>query len=301
MFAYEVKNIMVGTIGNQLPANGLILKSTEGDINQLPFSGYMMSLESAPEACPDSCVCVYVVPDLDEYQETGNFKPIIGFQPEYNFIQFSDEFMEQAGFPKDALDYFKSLKVFAYEGEELVSNDDSVNWAKGIFLKAVTCPEECTKAKDGEQVVAIVSEVLNSETNEWEKVTPVIQEYTVIEPKEQELFYGNWISGGEQSHWEFTKISNGSTFDFGTKFDSEIYTHVGLFAENDPHIKVISCKVDGVSYESEAHKPSEKIDDLYPFFVFATSHGESVYGEYEVVLNVDGIRFTYTIDLQVGE
>ena len=41
-------------------------------------------------------------------------------------------------------------KIFAYEGEEFISNDDSVNWAKGIFFKAVTCPEECTKAKDDE-------------------------------------------------------------------------------------------------------------------------------------------------------
>lgn len=301
MFAYEVKNIIVGTNENANPANGLILKSTDGDINQLPFNGYMITGVGEPETCPDSCVCVYVEPDFDEYSLTGNLKPIIGFQPDYHFVQFSDEFMKESGIPKDVFYYFKSLKVFAYEGEELVLDGNSKNWVKGIFFKAVTCPEECTKAKDDEQVVAIVSEKLNFETNEWEKVLPVIDEYTVKEPTEQKLFMGDWIGAGEQSHWEFTKITNGSTIDFGSAFPADIYNMIGLFAEDEPHIKVISCKVDGVSYESIVEKKSEKIDDLYPFFVFAKNEFGTVFGEYEVVLNVDGITFTYTIKLEPGE
>ena len=121
------------------------------------------------------------------------------------------------------------------------------------------------------------------------------------EPTEQKLFKGYWISAGEQSHWEFTKITNGSTIDFGSAFNTDIYEKRGLFAEDEPHIKVISCKVDGVSYESGVDKPSEKIDDLYPFFVFAEGESGVVFGEYEVVLNVDGITFTYTINLRSGE
>ena len=54
-------------------------------------------------------------------------KPIIGFYPDYHFVQFSDEFMKESGVPKNVFDYFKSLKVFAYEGEEFISSGDSVN------------------------------------------------------------------------------------------------------------------------------------------------------------------------------
>ena len=67
MFAYEVKNIKIDTKEDSFPANGLILKSTDGDINQLPFNGYMITRGDEPEICPDSCVCIYVALDFDEY------------------------------------------------------------------------------------------------------------------------------------------------------------------------------------------------------------------------------------------
>jgi len=179
MFAYEVKNIVVGHPSNSIPANGIILKSTDEETNPLPFSGFVASMTQYVSPSPDNCVLVYVAPDVVAYQQTGELKPIIGYETEYHFVQFSDEMMSD--FPKDALDYFKSLKVFAYEGKELVSVDDSESLVKGIFFKAVTRPEECTRAKDGESVVAILSEEFNDETGEWVKLSPSIVEGVIVQ------------------------------------------------------------------------------------------------------------------------